>query len=127
MTDDFNIRDCLWDSSFLFCSLYKNILFNIADSSQLKISKPTENFSTRYSDNDQDSNSILDLVFLYPNLIELNNYHTHPDWRLSSDHISISVDISIVEEQIQSSKYVLIKNSEEEDQFIKDQNLIRYR
>jgi len=57
-----------------FHSSYKNILFDIADSFQLEISKPTENFPTRYSDNDQDSNSILDLVFLYPKSMVFNIY-----------------------------------------------------
>ena len=117
---NFNIRDCLWNPCFLYCSFYSDILFDIADSFQLEISKPTENFLTRYSDNNQDSNSILDLVFLWPNWIELNNYYIYLDWRLFSDHASISVDISIVKEQIQSSKHVLIKNSKEKDWFIKE-------
>jgi len=118
MTGDFNIRDCLWDPSFLFHSSFRDILFNIADSFHLELSKPTENFPTRYSDNDQDSNSVLDLVFLCPKLTEFNSHHIHPDWRLSSDHAPITTNIFIVEEQVQVSKYILIKNSEEEDQFI---------
>jgi len=64
MTGDFNIRDNLWDSNFPFHSVHSDILFDIADSFSLAISKPTENFPTRFSDNDQNSNSVLDLIFL---------------------------------------------------------------
>jgi len=64
MTGDFNIRDNLWDSNFPFHSIHSDILFDIADSFSLAISKPTKNFPTRFSDNDQNSNSVLDLIFL---------------------------------------------------------------
>ena len=64
MTGDFNIRDSLWDLYFPFHSSHSDTLFDIADSFSLEISKPTENLFTRFSNNDQDSNSILDLVFL---------------------------------------------------------------
>ena len=113
--DDFNIRDCLWNPSFLFYSSFRDILFDITDSFYLESSNPTENFLTRYSDNDQDSNSILDLVFLCPELTEFNSHHIHPDWKLFSNHAPITVNIPIVEEQVQVSKHVLIKNSKEED------------
>ena len=69
ITGNFNIGDCLWDPCFPFYSSYRDILSDIADSFQLEISKPTENFPTRYSDNDKDSNSVLDLVFLCSELI----------------------------------------------------------
>ena len=118
MTGDFNIRNCLWDSCFLFHSSYKNILFDITDSFQLEISKFTENFPTRYSDNNQNSNSVLDLVFLHPKSIEFNIHYIYPDWKIFSDHTSIFVIISIIEKQVQLLKCVFIKNSEKEDQFI---------
>jgi len=63
MTGDFNIRDSLWDSNFLFHSVHSDMLFNIADSFSLALSKPIENFPTRFSDNDQNSNSVIDLIF----------------------------------------------------------------
>ena len=90
------------------------------NSFQLEISKPTEFFPTRYSDNGQDSNSVLDFVFFQPNLTKQNNHHIHPDWRLTSDYAPISVNISIVEKHIQTTKQVLAKNSEEKDYFIKE-------
>ena len=64
MTGDFNIRDSLWDSNFPCHSVHSNILFDIADSFSLAISKPTENFPTRFLDNNHNSNLVLDLVFL---------------------------------------------------------------
>ena len=78
MTDDFNIRDHLQDSSFSFQSSFKDILFNITDSFHLELSKPTEYFPTRYSNNYQDSNLVLDLVFLCPNSTEFNTHHIYP-------------------------------------------------
>jgi len=64
MIGNFNIRDSLWDLNFPFHSSHSNTLFDIANSFSLEISKPTKNLPIRFSDNDQDSNSVLDLVFL---------------------------------------------------------------
>ena len=86
----------------------------------MKISKLTEFFPTRYSDNIQDSNSVSDLVFLQPNSTEYNNHHIHLDQRLTLDHIPITIDISIIKKHIYTTKQSLIKNSEEEDYFIED-------
>ena len=52
-------------------------LFEIADPFHVELSKPTEFFPTRYSNNFQDSNSVLNLVFLHPNFIEHNNNCIH--------------------------------------------------
>jgi len=105
---------------------HNNILFKIADSFQLEISKPTKSFSTRYSDNNQDFNSILDLIFLQSFSSELNNHHIHPDWRLTSDHTPISVDIPIFDEHISSKRRFLIKNSNEENHFLKELVYLSY-
>ena len=51
MTGDFNIRDSLWDLNFPFHSVYSDMLFDIADSFSPTLSKPIENFSTRFLDN----------------------------------------------------------------------------
>ena len=63
MTGDFDIRDGLWDLNFLFHSVHSDMLFNIAGSFSLALSKPIENFPTRFLDNDQNSNLVLDLIF----------------------------------------------------------------
>jgi len=79
ITGDFNIRNSFWDSNFLYHSIHRDTLFNIADSFGLELSKPFESFPTRYSSNHQDSDSVLDLVFLYPNSSEHNNHHIRSD------------------------------------------------
>jgi len=79
MIGDFNIRDSFWDPNFLYYSSHRDTLFDITDSFQLEISKLAEFFSTRYSDNVQDSNLVLDLIFICPFSPEFNNHHICPD------------------------------------------------
>ena len=79
MTGDFNIRDSIWDPNFLFYSCHNNSLFDIADSFSLNISKPIKNIPTRFSDNDNNTNSVLDLVFLYPSFPKFNCHIIHLD------------------------------------------------
>jgi len=64
MTGDFNIRDSSWDPLFLHHSSHSNILTDITDSFNLCISKPTNQISTRYSDNLNNLNLVIDLTFL---------------------------------------------------------------
>jgi len=54
-------------------------------------------------------------MFLRPDFLEHNNHTIHPNWRLTSDYTSLTVNISIFKEHIQTRKYTLIKNSKEED------------
>ena len=97
---NFNIRDSLWNSNFPFHSIYNNTLLDIVDSLSLVISKPFENFSTRFLDNNHNTNSVLDLVFLRPSSLETNHYHIYLKWRLSSDYALIIIDIPIHKERI---------------------------
>ena len=120
MTGDFNIRDNLWDLNFPFHSIYSDMLFNIADSFSLALPKPIENFLTRFSDNDQNSNLVLDLIFTWPSSTEFNWHHIHLDWRLSSNYAPITIDIPIRDEDIPTKQCSLIKESDEENQFIED-------
>jgi len=85
---------------FFFYSSHSNTLFDVADSFSLEISKSTENLPTRFSGNYQDSNSILNLVFLQSFLLEFNNHYIYPDWKLLSDHAPITINVSISDEYI---------------------------
>ena len=120
MTEDFNIRDSSWDLHFPYYSFYSNTLFEVVDFLYLELSRLTEQVSTRYSDNQQDSNLVINLMFLRPESLEHNNHTIYPDWRLTSDYTSLTVNISIFEEHIRTRKQMLVKNSEEEEYFVKE-------
>ena len=64
MTNDFNIRDSLWDPSFPFYSSISNDLIMIADSFDLVLSSLTNPCPTKYSNMAGESNSVIDLIFL---------------------------------------------------------------
>ena len=53
-----------------------------------------------------------------PESTEQNNHLIYPNWRLTSDHTSLTVDISIFKEYIQTRKQTLVKNSKEEKYFL---------
>jgi len=104
MTGNFNIRNSIWDLYFLHHSSYSDTLFEITDSFQIELSKPIKFSPTRFTDNAWNSNSVLDLIFLYPNFQEFDNHYIHSDWRLSLDHVPISIDISIIKKYLQTKK-----------------------
>ena len=112
MMGDFNIRDSLWDPSFLFHSLISDDLIMIADSFNLTLSSPTNPGPTRFSDIVGESNSVIDLMFLRYGSAELDNYSILPDSRLSSDHVPLLIDIPIFNEIIYTSKLTIYPKSE---------------
>ena len=118
MVRDFNIRDCSWNPFYLHHFTHSNLLNNITDLMDFCMFKSTNYVSTRYLDNQDDSNSIIDLMFLQPNSSELDNHLIHPDWRLSSDYVPLTVDISIFKEHIPTKKHTIVKNSKEVKNFI---------
>ena len=120
MTGDFNIRDSLWNPSFPFHSSISNDLIIIADFFNLTLFNPTNPCLTRYSDMAGESNSIIDLMFLWYRLSELDHHSILSESRLSSDYTPLSVNIPIVEEIIQMSKLTLAPKSNQESNFIKD-------
>ena len=120
MTGEFNIRDSLWDPSFPFHSSISDDLIIIADSFDLALSLPTNPGPIRYLDVAGESNSVIDLMFLHNGSSELDHHTILPESRLSSDHTPLSVNIPITEEIIQTSKFTLAPNSEQETMFIQD-------
>ena len=120
ITGDFNIRDNHWDPLFPHYLSISDDLIIIADLFNLDLSMPTNQVATRYSDNPNDTNSVIDLMFLWSGSLELNNHTIHPEWCLMSDHAPLNISIPIVEEFVNSSKWSIIKNSKEEAAFIKD-------
>ena len=100
MTEDFNIRNSIWDPSFLYHSTHNDLLTNIADSMNLCLSRLTNPVSTRYLDNQNDSNLIVNFMFLRQDLSELDNYMIYSDWRLLLDHALLTINIMIIEEYI---------------------------
>ena len=77
MTGDFNIHNSFWNPSFPHHSSISNDLLNIADSFNLDLSFPTNYILTRYSDNENDSNLAIDLMFLQSSSSELDNHVIH--------------------------------------------------
>ena len=90
------------------------------DSFSLGLSYPTNSVSTRYLDNNQSLNSVIDLISLRYGLEELDNHIIYPDWQLSSDHTLLTITILIVEQHVHNRKCLIVKGSMEEKSFIKD-------
>ena len=120
ITGDFNIRDSLWDLSFPFHTSISDDLLMIAESFDLALSSLTNLGPTRFSDTTGESNSVIDLMFLWHGSNELDNHSILPEWRLSSDHAPLIINIPIFEEFIQTSKLAIFLNSKQETEFIKD-------
>jgi len=64
ITGDFNIRDNLWDPLYPYHSFLSDDLFIIADCFNLNLSISTNWVPTRYYDNIQEANLVIDLIFL---------------------------------------------------------------
>ena len=92
----------------------------IVDSLDLALSSPTNPGPTRFSDTAGELNSVIDLMFLWHGSEELDYHSILPEWRLSSDHASLIIDIPILEETIQTSKLAIPSNSKQETEFIKN-------
>jgi len=75
----------------------------------LYISKSTNHIPIRYLDYQEDSNLIINLLFLQLNLSKLDNYTIYPEWKLLSDHTLLTVNITIVDEYIQTKSSRIAK------------------
>jgi len=74
MTEDFNIRDSDWNPSYSHYLSYSDILREIADDLNLNLSTPINPVSTQYVDNSQNSNLVIDFMFLYTKSERFNNH-----------------------------------------------------
>jgi len=81
---------------------------------------PTHPVPTRYSDNSENSNSVINLMFLKPNSLELDNYFILSKLCFPLDHASLVVDIQIIEEFLPDTRSMIIRNSEEKTGFTLD-------
>ena len=100
IVSNLNIRDSIWNLLFSFYSIHSNLLVDVADSFDLMLSYSTNQVLTRYSDNMNDANSVIDLMFLRPNSLEFDNYTIYPELQYLSNHTPLMVNISIIKEFI---------------------------
>jgi len=101
MARNFNIRDRKWNPSYSFYLSHNNSLMKVTNSFELKLSSLIYQIPTCYTNNPNNSNSIIDLIFLWPNLVEINNYFILPEFWHSLDYTPLIVNISIIKEFIQ--------------------------
>ena len=118
ITVNFNIRDSNWNLLYPHYSTYANVFQEAADSLNLDLSIPINPVSAWYADSSQDSNLVLDLMFLQEDMKEFNNYHILSDLWNSSNHTSLLVSIIIKEEFIQERKQSIVRNIEKKRKFI---------
>ena len=97
-----------------------NDLIIIADSFHLSLLSSINQVSTRYADNLNNANLVIDLMFLQYDSSALNNHFIHPEWHFSSNHAPLTVSIPISDKFINTCKSTIWKNSVKEEQFVKD-------
>jgi len=112
IASDFNIRDSSWDPLITFNLAHSDLISDITDFLDFLLSNQV---SIRYLDNVNDSNLVINLMFLRPNSSEFDNYTIHPEFQYLSDYALLTVDISIIKEFASDKRCTIIKNSEEED------------
>ena len=100
ITGDFNIRDSNWDPLYLFHSTYSDLLVDIAGAFDLFFSHLTKSVPTRQSNNENSSNSVINLMFLRPNSMKFDSYTIFPELHYLSDYALLVVDIHIMDEFI---------------------------
>jgi len=90
----------------------------IDDSFNLELLSSVNQVSTQYVDNSQNSNLMIDLMFLHTNVEKFNNYTILLNLWSLFDHASLSVCIIIEKETIQDKKQTVVKNSKNKKEFV---------
>jgi len=65
-------------------------------------------------------------MFLRSNSSELDSHHIYPESQLSSDYAPLSIEIPIIEEVVQSSKFTILPKSDQEKAFI-DEVILNFK
>jgi len=104
---------------YLFHSIYSDTLLKIADCFSFSLFFLHQQILIQYSDNTNNTNSVINLFFLQLNYIKLNSYIIHPKFQFLLDHALLTVNI-ISREVIQEEYRTIIKNSEDKNKFILD-------
>jgi len=84
-------------------SVHTDILMEIADFFNLRMSTPTIQALTWYTDNSNDSNSVINLISLHANSTEIDNHFILLDLWSLSHHASLTVNIIIEKETFKTS------------------------
>ena len=71
-----------------------------------------------------ESNSTINLMFLWYGSNDINQHSIHLDWHLISDHAPLSITISIIDEVINISKLSIQQNNKQEITFVEEVILI---
>lgn len=120
MTGDFNIRDSNWDPNIQYHSIHTEDLLTIADSLGLELLPPSNPGPTRFADNRQNTNSVLDLVFIAPNNSGYGKYTIYPEICFPSDHVPLTIKVGIKKENIDIVIQFIKRDSNKEKEFIED-------
>ena len=90
---NFNIKDWDWDSFYFFHLVYSDLLLDIANLFDLKLSVPIQQVLNCYANNFNNVNLVINLIFLYPNLSEIDNHQILPKLWYLLDYASLVVNI----------------------------------
>ena len=100
--------------------IHSNLLVDITDAFNLSLSYSNNSVPTRYLDNGNNLNSVIDLMFLRPNTLEFDNHTLFPESQYPSDYTPLVVDIHIIKEFIQDKRCTIIKGSKKDLNFISE-------
>ena len=101
MSGGFNIRNSDWNPSFPHHLMHADYLLEIADLFNLERLLSINLVPTRYTDNPNNSDSIIDLIFLRGHFEEFNTHLILPNIRSLFDYAPLIINIVIQEEFIQ--------------------------